>query len=128
MNSVETSTNTKKKLLFVLRHSPYGSSLAKEGIDAILATSVYEQALSVLFIDDGVFQLSKQQNSNKIGEKNIYKLLSAFELYDIDALFACSDSLLERGLHATTIFDNVTIINNTEIKQLFSQQHHLLSF
>ena len=49
--------NPPKKLLFVLRQAPYGSTLAKDALDAILATSAYEQDLSIAFIDDGVFQL-----------------------------------------------------------------------
>ncbi len=118
----------KKKLLFTLRHAPYGSSLAKEALDAILATSVYEQDLSVLFMDDGVFQLIESQQADVIGEKNMIKILSAFALYDIDALFACEASLNQRGLTKSHIPDQITIIDDESVKSLLRQQDHLLSF
>ncbi len=50
-----------KKLLFISRHAPYGSSLARDALDAVLASSAYDQQLSLLFMDDGVFQLLKNQ-------------------------------------------------------------------
>ncbi|MEJ2418879.1 MAG: DsrE family protein, partial [Exilibacterium sp.] len=44
----------KKKILVVNRHPPYGSSLAKESLDAVLAASAYEQDIGILYIGDGV--------------------------------------------------------------------------
>lgn len=119
---------SKKKLLFVLRHAPYGQSLAKEALDAILATSAYEQDLSVIFIDDGVFQLLNTQQAEAIEEKSIARLLSAFPLYEINNLFVCADSLTARGLQKNRIQQDVTPLDPSQIKQLFAEQDHLLSF
>ena len=116
----------KKKLLFVIRHSPYGSLLARESLDAILAASVYEQALSVLFLDDGVFQLARQQTT--LEQKNISKLLSAFSLYGIDEVFICQSSLKQRGLNITTLCLGVKLLNSDEIRCLMRQQDQLISF
>lgn len=123
-----SSAKHSKKLLFVLRHAPYGNSLAKESLDAVLATSAYDQDLSIIFIDDGVFQLIEAQNTEAIGEKNIIKILSAFPLYDIDALFVCRSSLQKRGLTAQHIPKNITILDDDDVTLLFKQQDHLLSF
>jgi tRNA 2-thiouridine synthesizing protein C len=122
------NTKKSKKILFVLRHAPYGNSLAKEALDAILATSAYNQELSIAFIDDGVFQLVKSQQAEQIGEKNFLKILSAFPLYDITNLFVCSASLQERGLKANAIIDNVSVIDSNTLNTLLQQQDHLLSF
>jgi tRNA 2-thiouridine synthesizing protein C len=121
-------TPKKKQLLFSLRHAPYGNSLAKEALDAILATSAYDQQLSVVFIDDGVFQLMDNQQAEVIEEKSISNRLSAFPLYDITALFVCAESLQQRGLTQANIPNEVTLVDAKELKQLFSQQDHLLSF
>ncbi|ODS24713.1 sulfurtransferase TusC [Candidatus Endobugula sertula] len=117
-----------KKLLFLFRHAPYGSALAKEGIDAVLAASAYDQDLSVLFMDDGVFQLLKHQKPDDIEEKNIINILSAFTLYDIQSLFVCQESLAERGLRNTDIAIGINIVAHNTVSQLLSQQDHILSF
>jgi tRNA 2-thiouridine synthesizing protein C len=119
---------TKKKLLFILRHAPYGSSLAKEGIDAVLATSAYEQDLSVVFIDDGVFQLTSGQNTDAIEQKNISRVLNAFPIYDITQLFVCASSLQARGIEHADIQDGITSLDHNALQQLCKQQDHLLSF
>ena len=122
------NTPKKKKLLFSLRHAPYGNSLAKDALDAILASSAYNQQLSVVFIDDGVFQLIANQQAEVNEEKSISNTLSAFPLYDITALFVCAESLQQRGLTKENIPNEVTPVNAKKLKQLFSQQDHLLSF
>ncbi|MFT6101653.1 MAG: tRNA 2-thiouridine synthesizing protein C [Granulosicoccus sp.] len=119
---------TKKKLLFILRHAPYGSSLAKEGIDAILATSAYEQNLSVVFIDDGVFQLTSDQHTESIEQKNISRMLAAFPIYDITQLFVCESSLQVRGICHGDIQEGITSLDHNALQQLCKQQDHLLSF
>jgi tRNA 2-thiouridine synthesizing protein C len=120
--------STKKKLLFILRHAPYGSSLAKEGIDAILATSAYEQDLSVVFIDDGVFQLTRKQDTESIEQKNISRMLAAFPIYDITQLFVCESSLQVRGIDHDDIQEGITSLDRNALQQLCKQQDHLLSF
>ena len=117
----------RKKLLFIVRRGPYGNLLARESLDAILAASVYEQALSVLFLDDGVFQLvTPQTTASK--QKNISKLLSAFPLYDINELFICQSSLKQRNLDTTALCLNVKPLNSDEVKHLMKQQDQLISF
>ena len=117
----------KKRLLFVIRRSPYGNLLARESLDAILAASVYEQALSVLFLDDGVFQLTAQQMTTP-EQKNISKLLSAFPLYDINEVFVCQSSLKQRNLDTNSLCIAVKPLNNDEVNHLLRQQDQLISF
>ena len=118
----------KKKLLFIIRHCPYGNLLAKESLDAILAASVYEQVLSVLFLDDGVFQLLAQQITEPTEQKNISKLLSAFSLYEINAVSVCQSSLHQRGLDETDLCIAVKLLDINEIQMLMQKQDQLLSF
>ncbi|EGG95228.1 tRNA 5-methylaminomethyl-2-thiouridine synthase TusC [gamma proteobacterium IMCC1989] len=120
--------NAPKKLLFVLRQAPYGSTLAKDALDAILATSAYEQDLSIAFIDDGVFQLINNQQSELIDQKNIARILSALPLYDITQLFVCAASLAERGITLGAISEDITVLEPEALRTLLSQQDHLLSF
>jgi tRNA 2-thiouridine synthesizing protein C len=82
-----------KKILFISRHPPYSSSTAREALDALLAASAYDQDLSLLFMDDGVFQLLKEQDSSMLEQKNIAAILPVLSVYDIDNIYI-QDQLL----------------------------------
>lgn len=118
-----------KKLLFISRHAPYGSSLAKDAIDAMLAASAYGQDLSLLFMDDGVFQLLAKQESSDIQQKNFASMLSALSFYDLDKIYVHSESMESRQIIKNDLtIDNVQIIDSEAICNLLAQQDQLLSF
>lgn len=120
---------TSKKLLFISRHAPYGSSLAKEALDAVLATSAYDQELSLLFMDDGIFQLLKEQETEEIGQKNFAAILPALSLYDIDNVYVHKESLEARQIaREEIIFANIRILNSHAVSELMATQDQLLSF
>ncbi len=118
-----------KKILFISRHAPYGLPYAREALDALLAASVYGQDVGILFMDDGVFQLLKQQDSSEIEQKNLAAMLPALELYEIKDIYAHQESLSARGIEKSElVFDELHLIDSEGIRQLFAQQDQLLSF
>lgn len=118
-----------KNLLAICSHAPYGSILAKEGLDAILAAGVYEQNLSVLFIDDGVFQLLPHQDSSQIQQKNLGSALTALPLFGIETIYIEQESLDERGLKVTDLLlDEAIVLLRQNIAALLEQQHQVFNF
>jgi tRNA 2-thiouridine synthesizing protein C len=118
-----------KKILFISRHAPYGNSLAKDCIDALLAASAYNQILSLLFLDDGVFQLLAKQDAKEIQQKSFSSMLPALELYDIERIYALKDALISRGISPEDFCcSNVTLLSRQEAQELIKQQDQLLSF
>ncbi|MCV6605105.1 MAG: DsrE family protein, partial [Porticoccaceae bacterium] len=67
-------------LLFILRSAPYGSSLAREGLEAVLAAASLGQNVSVLFMDDGILQLTRHQQPGQIGQKNNASMAAALPM------------------------------------------------
>lgn len=119
----------RKKILLVSRHAPYGTQIAREAIDATLAVAVYDQDLSLLFMDDGVFQLLSSQNGNTIAQKNIVATLGALPLYDVEKIYVHRESLHQRGLAiADLAIENLILLDDANTTQLFSEQAHILSF
>lgn len=119
----------RKKILLVSRHAPYGNSTAREAIDTALAASIYEQDISVLFMDDGIFQLLKNQRSQFVDQKNIASTLPALSLYGIENIYVHQESLDQRAITiAELILDDIQVLNNNDVKILFTRQDHLLSF
>ena len=87
----------RKSILALCRHAPYGNTLAREGLEAVLACAAMDQIPQVLFINDGVFQLL-QQAPEGIGEKNLRRNLQALPMFGVETLHICKRSLVERGL------------------------------
>lgn len=119
----------RKKILFITRHAPYGTSIAREALDAVLTTAAYDQDLSLLFIDDGVFQLLPNQQASAIGQKSFASMLPALPLYEVENIFVHLDSLQTRGISKNELLLNsVQIIDSNTVSALLAQQDHLLSF
>lgn len=118
-----------KKLLIVTRRSPYGGSFAREALDVALAASIYDQDIGILFMDDGVFQLLKNQQPDHTYFKNFGANLSTLSLYGIEKTYAHKESLQERGLtKADLILDNIQILSSKDVEEFLCRQDHLLSF
>jgi len=113
---------------FVTRQAPHGTSLARETQDAILATSALTEELSVFFIGDGVYQLASQQNPQAIACRNFAPTFAMFELYDIENIYVCADSLLERGISDIDLVIDVERLTQPEINQRIRQHAIILNF
>ena len=117
-----------KHLLFVLTKPPYGSSSARESIDAMLATLAFGQQVSILALGDGVFQFIAQQNPEQIQQKNTGAMLSALPMYGADHFYATTQDLAERRLHSEDFAIPVIVINDEQMRGLFQQAHVVLSY
>jgi tRNA 2-thiouridine synthesizing protein C len=122
------STAVKNRLLVIIRHSPYGSSLARAGLETALAAAVFEQNVAVLFMGDGVLHLIDEQDSTSIGAKNCFKLLSSFALYDIEMVHADAEALSRYGIDAKQLPLDVTELDTPGLQQLLAGQGHILEF
>jgi len=129
-NQINSRKNkpVKKKLLFTFRHAPYGSSIARDGLDALLAASAYGQDLSVLFMGDGVFQLLTDQQSSDISAKSLSATLPALPIYDIDQIYVQESALIERGLQNQTLVLDAQVLNDQAVRALMLKQEGVLSF
>ena len=117
-----------KRVGVVLRHAPYGNSFAQEALDATLAMSLFGQEMTLIFLGDGVFQLLRHQQAAGIHEKTFSKQIAAFELYDIERIFVCTQSLAHRNILQASLCIDVIGVAPTEIKVILHEQDTLLSF
>lgn len=118
-----------KKILLVSRQAPYGKSTAREAIDMALAAAVYDQHIEVLFMDDGVFQLLKHQQSQQVDQKNISAVLSALSLYDIENIYVHQESLKARAINADDlVLSDLQFLDSNAVGNLLNLQDQILSF
>jgi tRNA 2-thiouridine synthesizing protein C len=64
----------------------------------VLIGAAFDQDVSLAFVDDGVYQLTKGQDTREIGMKNFSPTYAALGDYDIKKIFVEKESLEERGL------------------------------
>jgi tRNA 2-thiouridine synthesizing protein C len=89
-----------KRILFLLRQAPYRTGHALEALETALVAGVFDQRVSVLFLGDGVWQLVSGQDGSAVGRRTVGKVLQALPEYDVSEIFACAESLRQRGLSA----------------------------
>ncbi|MDY7042460.1 MAG: DsrE family protein, partial [Chloroflexota bacterium] len=54
-----------EKVAIVMRKAPYGSVYTAEGFRTIMGIAVFEMNIDVVFLDDGVYALLKNQDPAK---------------------------------------------------------------
>src|SRR5262245_11420541 len=118
---------TIRKILVIVRRPPYTGALAYESLEAILVAGVFEQRVAVVFIDDGVFQLLRGQNSAELGARNVGHGLRALDAYDVKELYVESTSLRDRGIELTDLEVPVTPIDVAALKALIPTYDVVLS-
>ena len=116
----------RKRHLLVLRHAPYGSSLARASGDLALAMGAFEQDFDILFIGDGVLQLLPQQQADEIGLKNVGRALSSLPLVDVDVVYADADALAAHGLDPQDLLLPVRPLRGDELRRLLCNCDHLV--
>jgi tRNA 2-thiouridine synthesizing protein C len=131
-----------KKFLYVNRKAPYGTIYALESLEVVLIGAAFDQDVSLAFLDDGVFQLTKGQDTKGIGVKNFSPTFRALGDYEVTKLFVERESLEERGLSAGDLQEivyededddwaekpSIHIISRAEMADVMADQDVVLSF
>ena len=131
-----------KKFLYVNRKAPYGTIYALESLEVVLIGAAFDQEVSLAFLDDGVFQLTRDQKTDGIGIKNFSPTFRALGDYDVQKLYVERESLEERGLSEDDLIEvvyededddwaekpSIRIVSRAEMADLMADQDVVLSF
>ena len=117
-----------KKFMFINRKAPYGTIYALESLEVVLITATFDQDVSLVFMDDGVYELVKGQQTTDLGIKNFSPSYRALEGYDVEKLYVDQDSLKQRGLTENDLLVPVEVLNAEQMAELMAQQDVVLSF
>lgn len=131
-----------KKFLYLNRKAPYGSIYALESLEVVLIGAAFDQDVSLAFIDDGVYQLKKDQSTDGIGMKNFSSTYRALGDYDVNKIYVDKTSMDERGLTIDDLMPltyededddyaekpSISILSSEELAALMAEQDVVLSF
>jgi tRNA 2-thiouridine synthesizing protein C len=119
---------TVKKFMFVNRKAPYGTIYALESLEVVLIGAAFEQDVTLVFMDDGVYQLKKGHQTKGIEVKNFQPTYRALEDYDVNKLYVEQESLEARGLNADDLVVPVEVMSKAAIGKLMETQDVVLTF
>ncbi len=131
-----------KKFLYINRRAPHGSIYAHESLEVVLIGAAFEQAVTLAFIDDGVYQLMQNQDTGGIGVKNFAPTFRALGDYDVNQIYVEQESLELRGLSKDDLIpltyededddwaekDSIHVVSSAELADIIEQQDVILNF
>ena len=131
-----------KKFLYVNRKAPYGTIYAQESLEVVLIGAAFDQDVSMAFLDDGVFQLTKGQDTKEIGLKNFSPTFRALGDFEVTKLYVEKESLEERGLTLDDLQNieyededddwaekpSIRLVSRAEMADVMADQDVILSF
>jgi tRNA 2-thiouridine synthesizing protein C len=124
----EDASGVVKKFMYVNRKAPYGTIYALEGLEVVLISAAFDQDVSLAFLDDGVYQLVKGQQTKGIDVKNFSPTYRALEGYDIEKLYVERESLEARGLTEDQLIVPVEVMSGAEIVKRMEEQDVVIAF
>jgi len=121
-------TVSKKSVAVLNASAPLSKANAKDSLDVALIFGSYEQAVSLYFHGDGVYQLIAAQQPELIQQKDFLKTFAALEFYDIDKIYVCHHSLTQRGLPEDFSINNVQVLSSDDFAISLHQHQTILRF
>ncbi len=131
-----------KKFLYLNRKAPYGTIYAWESLEVVLIGAAFDQDVSLMFLDDGVFQLTKTQDTAAVGMKNFSPTYRTLGDYEVKSVYVDRESLVARGLKAEDLVqipwedwesgeekDNIVeVVDASRAKEIMGQADVIFSF
>lgn len=118
------------KIAFLFRTSPHGTSVAREGLDALLAATAFcnEEDIGVFVMNDGVLNLLNEQQPERLLQKDFIRTFKLLDLYEIEQRFICQDSFEKFGLDEESLILSAEKIDRTLFMAKLNQAEKLLTF
>ncbi|WP_241581267.1 sulfurtransferase complex subunit TusC [Rosenbergiella nectarea] len=116
-------------IAYIFKTAPHGSSSGREGLDALLATAALSEDIGVFFIGEGVFHLVSSQQPNVIYARDYITTFKLLELYDIENVYVCQQSLVMRGITEQAMGGiSVKALPLSKLQQRLSHYDKIISF
>lgn len=116
------------KVAVLLRKAPYGSVYTAEAFRTIMGIAVFEMDISVVFVDDGVFSLVKNQNPEKLDMKPLGDGFPMLKDFNVTRFVVHDQSLVERGLTSQDLVVEVELASSAQIAELLEACGRVLPF
>lgn len=118
-----------KKIACIQRRAPHGSVFAAEGLDLALVAAAFEHRVTLVFMDDGVFQLLKNQAPERsFGMRDFCRALRALPQYGCGPALVERESLQARNVDVEDFLTAVTVVGRAKLLEVLAAQDCVIDF
>lgn len=117
-----------QKLLYVLTQAPYSNAVGQEALDAALIGASFDQSCSLLFINDGVYQLKSNQSTEGTELKQYTKTFQVLDDFGIENVYVDELSLLARGVTKEELMIEAQSLSSEGVSALLAEQFRVFTF
>lgn len=117
-----------RKVLLIIKSPPHGNGRAAEGFRIATAMIAMDVLPQILFVEDGVYCLVRNQTPETVGLASFEERLKS--LADLVGVYAVSDSMVQRKLKKNDLDENYNVKNLSldETSKLVSQNETIITF
>lgn len=113
--------------LVIVTRPPYGLEEAFAGLRLALAMSVNGMKTSVILAEDGVYNALASQKAEAVRMPS--NMEATKELYDFDVpVYVVKEDLEERGVPESALFEGLTIVPESRIRELVEEHSVTTTF
>jgi len=131
-----------KKFMYLNRRAPFGTIYAWESLEVVLIGAAFDQEVSLMFADDGVYQLVKGCDTSESDMKNFMPTYRTLGDYGVRYMYVDQASLEARGLTADDLIevawedweteeevDNIVeVVGSAKVTELMAESDVVFSF
>ena len=117
-----------RSIAFLTRRAPHGSIFAQEALEVVLLGAAFEQRVRLVFMDDGVFQIKRGQDTVALGVKNFARAFPALQMYELERIVVERESMRERGLGVDDLLIDVEVLDKQQIAHILDDSDVLMGF
>lgn len=111
-----------KRVLCIVSNPPYANSHSLELIETAMVGAVFDFKVSVLFRNEGVWSLLKNQDAGPLQQRTLANVLTALPTYDVEDIYVCADSANNRNLSPGDFAIDVKLVGMPEQAKLIATQ------
>jgi tRNA 2-thiouridine synthesizing protein C len=117
-----------EKVAILMRKAPYGSVYTAEGFRSVMGIGVFEMDAVLIFVEDGVYALVKDQNPEQLDMQPLGEGFPMLPEFGVNGFYVHQPSLEERGLSVDDLVIKVQLIDNAGLAKLLAEYGAVLSF
>lgn len=117
-----------KKVAILMRKAPYGSVYTAEGFRSVMGIAVFEMDAILIFADDGVYALLKDQDPSKLGMKPLGDGFPLLPDFGVNGFYVHQPSLEQRGLSVDDLVMDVQLLDDAGLAGLLAEYSPVLPF